>query len=269
MKSIHLLQLLKSRSKLILLFIAMLTSQISIACSCHNGFTICSLFEKEIDFVLVKVKVIEVVEHAGYDHSIFLEVEKNLRPEFALTDTIELVGGITAACHSTFKYLQPGEIRYMAINQPNNNVIDLNTIPVSSDTYWRHAPFLCGITVFNEVDDLIVGPISDDIRSYPKDIFDRDAENCQFKPSELGEKFCPTITIYPNPIIDNYIYFEDIGTNLINNVTIFTTNGQLVVQHEGPLEELELRLPEIDENLIIMEYYCGTTKHIEKLYVHR
>jgi len=268
MKSIHSTSTSNHYLKRAILLILLLTFQVSHACSCFNGSTLCSLIDHGEDFIFVKARVLEFINHANEIHSVLLEIENNFISDVDLTDTIELIGGIEAGCAKSLRSLTPGETKYITLTQPDLNIIDLNTIPEASENYWRHSPFLCGIILFEETESQIVGPIREDISRYPKDLFDQNVEDCQFKISDIDSISCPTVKLYPNPVIDNRIYFEDIGSNIINTITIYSVDGRLLFQHEEKLEELELRIPDFNENLIIIEYYCGTKKHIEKLFVN-
>jgi len=222
------------------------------------------------DFLFVKGKVVDFIEQPADRHSVIFEIERNFISHIALTDTIELIGrNIGAGCEQQLNSFKVGDTKYVALFLLDLNVVDPETIPLVSENYWRHSVHQCRHLFFEETETHVAGKISDNFSSYPKEHFDARVLDCQFTNEDIDVVSCPSNRIYPNPVNENTIHFEYTGSNtIINKISMYSLDGKLIFRKEESLDGSSLQLPDFDEKVVIVEYYCGTQKHLQKLFIN-
>lgn len=256
--------------KKLLVFCVLLTmcSNTGNACSCSLP-SFCTILEFGSNQAVFKGRVLEVNYPDTYYRSVIVEVITEFSENPELTDTIELIGGYnTAGCEMSLGLFNEGDIKYMAINKSNTNLIDLSTIPPANENYWRHSTNSCETIVLDIVDDRVEGFISKEFSYYPSDLFDEKIKGCNLTGEDIAEGSCADFFLYPNPIIGQEIFIEDRTiVSALESIRIFTPDGKLIFEEKKGEIARTIELPFIKEKLVIVEVICGEERIIQKMVV--
>jgi len=150
----------------------------------------------------------------------------------------------------------------------NFSPMDINQFEHESENYWAKAIDLCSYKKLEINDQFVSGYISYQFNKYPTELFENALESSNFSLEELRKEICPNFTVYPNPIKDQ-IFLRNTGNpNLIQELKLYSTTGQLLLNADPKqIQYGRITLPYLEEKLVILELKCGEEKLYQKLIV--
>ena len=226
--------------KFLTLTILLTISQYASSCSCAR-YTICEYYSSTYEPLIFSGNIIDFIEYEDGYHSIIVVVNNTIISSTALTDTIEIIGGNQSSlCEKNWRWTYFDLPYYFAFYTDNVQMIEIDSLPVYNESFWRFSPGSCGTELFkiNEKEGVVNGYITPDFSTYPLEKFEQRIANCDFNLSDIEEDVCSDVYISPNPIEGNQIYFQSLPVDgLISDVKIYSLKGELLFQKDGKLVE--------------------------------
>lgn len=229
----------------VVLLVLVTTQNLSTACSC---FPYEPVFCRIVDDTHHIVRGIVT----GFDdlHLMKFQIIENINKEI-LEDTVIVYGQDGLTCGESLDQFNENDTLILAVNNWEFN----------GTTYWYLEGF-CGLHFLKYEDGLVKGQITDNMTEQPIQDFKDNLFTCldMEVPTDDIQKLANDISIYPNPIMDNFQITA--SNNLIQSYEIFSTSGQRIVSKifSQPVENLEIQSNHFGEGILYIR--INTSKGI-------
>lgn len=169
-----------------------------LSCSCPRLY-FCEYLKEDVIKIAIEATVLHHKVYPQFD-AVYLSVDKIFRDDVGITDIIKLYGeSETAGCQvDVLKRFPDGTKVYLIIGLQNNGV-DYGHEYVNPDAnyedYWEFAPFSCLMVLLSVTNDIVSGPILNNVPEYPLSSFENHLENCDYSNDELNSFRCQDLPL--------------------------------------------------------------------------
>lgn len=244
------------------------------SCSC-NPFYFCDVLQTPDHAVAFKARVIDQFFYNESKLVTSMEVLRVFRDDEGLTDTIKLFGSTwEGQCkvdvHNRFKQ---GETYYVGIRTRYNGepMTYYYYNPHATETIWDFAPVLCGLVILRENELNVWGRITEEIREYPRELFESRIDNCQFDLEELNLYRCndDSYIVYPNPSHGSEIWIKNnYLSTAFEKLRIYDLNGRLLQQHFfEPAKWQYIPVSISNKGHFVLQYHCNNRDYYKLIWV--